>query len=516
MSLLALGLATPVLTIAGTQGQITINGQYAALNGNVVVALDGSISGATGFYAVLTGMSGALVTQIQSAAGVLSLNNATGLLTLQGGTALNNYVGVSTAGTTISVTGSPFPTLVGVGFTGGGQIVGALANTLSISAQLVTPSGLYMGRTGDYTASGAASVAQLTAASGGLQSIVTTLTTTVASTGQQAWTAANNNGINLSGALTQSGITLVALNLATSGALNAAAGLLSGYFANAGGSNLVYTTGTQTIQGVKTFAGANLIITGGNLGVGTIAPSEGVHVSGRNLRIDGSGLLAGPLDGVADLALYRAGVGVSVYKSLTAGAQSTIRFQSSTDSFSTLGRVNASNQIIAGDQAGDFVVQSNRLLLIGAGGITMTVSSNSMVGIGTLVPAYTLSVNGGAGVSGTMLARSYQSAMSGVPIPVAAGATGLYNVDFTNSAALQTVTITGSTLFSGVNYVNGGAATVRVNVSGSSSIPVSFSSTWNWVSTMPTGLATGRFAILTLNTFTANDTGVCVAWAVAP
>jgi len=129
--------------------------------------------------------------------------------------------------------------------------------------------------------------------------------------------------------------------------------------------------------------------------------------------------------------------------------------------------------------------------------------------------AYTPSfINGARQITG----RSYVAIVSGVSIPTNATDTGTYNIDFTNSPALQTITITGATLFSGVNYVAGGAVTLRVNVSGANAVPVRFPAVWSagWVNTVPTGLAENRFAIFTLNTFTANDTGVACAWAVAP
>ncbi len=120
--------------------------------------------------------------------------------------------------------------------------------------------------------------------------------------------------------------------------------------------------------------------------------------------------------------------------------------------------------------------------------------------------------------SGGLFAVNYRVAVSGAAIPNIGTTTGTYNIDFTNSAALQTITVTGATLFSGINYVAGGAATLRINVSGSNGQYLRFPAAWNngWVTTVPTGLATGRFALLTLNTFTANDSGVMVAYAVAP
>ncbi len=147
MATVGLGLFVPVLTVAGIPGQILVNGQYGAVNGNVVIGLDGPIaSGVSGFNAQiaatgqalvglvyggdsnlsgsLVSMSGQLVTQIQSAAGVLSLNNATGLLTLTSAPANANYVKVTTSGTTILISGDTTPLLTGISLPGGGQISG--------------------------------------------------------------------------------------------------------------------------------------------------------------------------------------------------------------------------------------------------------------------------------------------------------------------------------------------------------------------------------------------------------
>ncbi len=134
------------------------------------------------------------------------------------------------------------------------------------------------------------------------------------------------------------------------------------------------------------------------------------------------------------------------------------------------------------------------------------------------VTALTIGTDQKATFVQSVAAKSYIATVSGVAIPVAATATGTYNIDFTNSAALQTITITGATLFSGVNYVAGGATTLRVNVSGNSSVPIRFPSAWanGWVTSIPTGLATGRYAVMTVNLFQASDTGVAIAFAVAP
>lgn len=98
-----LGLVNAVTSVAGTEGQVLVNGNFIPVAGGaVVISLAGSMTGATGFYAVLTGMSGYLETQIHSAAGVLSLNSVTGILTI-GGTNGNL---ISVSGLTIWVSGN--------------------------------------------------------------------------------------------------------------------------------------------------------------------------------------------------------------------------------------------------------------------------------------------------------------------------------------------------------------------------------------------------------------------------
>ncbi len=83
----------------------------------------------------------------------------------------------------------------------------------------------------------------------------------LALTGQQSWITSNNNGINISGNLTQTGVSL--RNLILGGDTNLSGNLLStgqalyNYIVAVSGldtnSNIVYTTGNQNISGVKTF-----------------------------------------------------------------------------------------------------------------------------------------------------------------------------------------------------------------------------------------------------------------------
>lgn len=162
-----------------------------------------------------------------------------------------------------------------------------------------------------------------------------TLITTIASTGQQAWSAANNNAINLSGNvsaisgnLTTTGQTLIARDLVTSGelstrlfttgatlntaiiatgqigqsnALNLSGSLtqtgtqiiniinaLSGYSAPAN-ANYVYTTGIQTVVGQKTFLGTttfyNIVVTGTQ----TIVNTQEFDVASNFITLNATG-----------------------------------------------------------------------------------------------------------------------------------------------------------------------------------------------------------------------------------
>ncbi len=107
--------------------------------------------------------------------------------------------------------------------------------------------------------------------------------------------------------------------------------------------------------------------------------------------------------------------------------------------------------------------------------------------------------------------------ISGFPLAFPAGsASGRLTVDFSGFTQLYTATITGATAFSGIGYRPGGSIAMRVNVSGTVGQALSFPAGWNWLTSVPTGLATGRFAALSLNSFATAESGVLAAWAVAP
>lgn len=128
-------------------------------------------------------------------------------------------------------------------------------------------------------------------------------------------------------------------------------------------------------------------------------------------------------------------------------------------------------------------------------------------------------VNGAVGAQvGAVVLSLDRPIVSGAASPINATATGAYNIDLTNSPYLQTLTITGATLFSGVNYAAGSITSLRVNAAGSNAIPIRFPDTWSggWVNIPPTGLAASRLALFTVTCFVANDTGCALSWLVAP
>jgi hypothetical protein len=152
--------------------QIRLSGVLVTNSGNrLQVGSDNTLmvrdSGSFANLQYVSGVSGALATLIQgSVGGVSSVNGQSGVLTIQGA----GNISVTTGLNTIIISGN----------------TGAYANFATVTNLALTGSNLFTSLTG---LSGA-------------------FNTQIASTGQQAWTAANNNAINLSGNLTQTGITL--------------------------------------------------------------------------------------------------------------------------------------------------------------------------------------------------------------------------------------------------------------------------------------------------------------------
>ena len=93
------------------------------------------------------------------------------------------------------------------------------------------------------------------------------------------------------------------------------------------------------------------------------------------------------------------------------------------------------------------------------------------------------------------------------------GTTGTIDLDFsTNELQLQPA-LTGAIVYTGSNYVAGGSKTIRI-IGGASAYGFTFPANWKFVNTVPADLAIGKYAVLTLTSTTAADTGVIAAYAV--
>jgi parallel beta-helix repeat protein len=137
------------------------------------------------------------------------------------------------------------------------------------------------------------------------------------------------------------------------------------------------------------------------------------------------------------------------------------------------------------------------------------------VSIGTGADEIYSPTSGYLSTSAIYSAKNYRMDLSGLPPAISsAGASGRLTFDF-NNPGLQTVLITGGTVISGTNYYPGAALTVRMFAT-TPSQPLAWAP-WTFVgTTTPTGLATSKTAILSLQCFDTTDTGVVAAYAVQP
>ncbi len=370
------GLLITNLALTGGNLYVTLTGLSGQANANYATTINLGLTGQA-LYNLTTALSGALVTQIMSAAGVLSLNGATGFLTLASAPANANYVGVSNSGTTIYVSGLSTPTLSGITLPGGGIISGntgtiyldarntAEIRTISGDMRLgggliafgpvtalsagfnggslgtVIPNiavvggqfnhgGIVFANPGDITdykavisagIAGGAGQGVLVVYAGGSssQTRLFDFNGNTNNTNAQnvsyarllvgSATQLNNGFLQIATHTTSGGglalgpdntiwrtaANVIAtdgrISLGTTGDYTAAnAASVAQLFAISGGllaaigagavASVVYTTGAQTIGGAKTFAGSNLIVTGGNVGIGTTTPAYTLEVSG--------------------------------------------------------------------------------------------------------------------------------------------------------------------------------------------------------------------------------------------
>ena len=242
------GLATAVnLTSTGSTLYVDLTGLSGQFNTNFATVANLALTGSA-LYVDLTGMSGQA-----------NLNYATILnLASTGSTLYGDITSMSGAlGTTIASTGSTlYVDLTGLS----GQ---ANINYATIVNLGTTGSNLYIdltGLSGQFNTN-FATVVNLGATGSTLYVDITGLSgahnTLIASTGQQAWNAANNNGINLSGNLTATGATLFQRDTAISGALQA-------QIAGANGTQVQITgSATQTNANFTGIGGTLVFLSGG-------------------------------------------------------------------------------------------------------------------------------------------------------------------------------------------------------------------------------------------------------------
>lgn len=90
---------------------------------------------------------------------------------------------------------------------------------------------------------------------------------------------------------------------------------------------------------------------------------------------------------------------------------------------------------------------------------------------------------------------------------------GTVTFDFLSGAGVQTISITGATSFTGVNYLPGHSITARII--GLTGCNLFFASGWSFIgSAAPTAIASGQVGVLSVQCFDATDSGVCAAYAV--
>ena len=162
--------------------------------------------------------------------------------------------------------------------------------------------------------------------------------------------------------------------------------LLIGEASSATVSDVVYTTGAQTISGVKTFK--DNIFTSGDL-----------FVNGGSIQNAGSELTLSS-QGSNDLVLYSASNNI-VFKTLDAPVAGGLTLAMAGSSLQTLTAPDTL-EVIAGDNlAGNLEFSAYDSVIINAGGSSADYINllGGKVGIGTSSPAYDLDVNGSANVT---------------------------------------------------------------------------------------------------------------------
>lgn len=499
---------------AGGGGGVT-QAQLDSLSGYSASAANLFTTGAT-LVTLNLSTSGALVSLISAAAaGVSTLNGLSGVLTLAGA---GGNLFVSLSGQTVYVSGSGIAQTSSLVATGG-LLVTSIANVSG-------------GLQSQVFATGAAGVAYANATFATITNLGVTGSTlyglvaglsgqsaidyatkiALASTGQQAWNAATNNALNLSGNLTQTGINLAAA-IATSGAAAvaytdtrvAATGAASDAYTNAVSGGLqasVFATGAATITyGNTTFATiVNLSTTGGNLSAVKVTGSSIVPVAnlsgigGTLVLLSGGFVLISGSAGAAGVVDHGDGINLSGQLTLTGQTLFSVIASTGQQAWTTANN-NGSN--LSGNLAltgahlsaikvtGSSILQVVNLtgiggtLVIQSGGFVLISGASSSVGgitgVGSgVATAAAIAVNTAGGfvtqppfgfsyplgtvtVNQTTTYRPMSAAGVINGYYIRADVTGILTVDLlhaTNSGSFSSVTASAPVALSGANYAN--------------------------------------------------------------
>lgn len=412
---------------------------YLAFTGASGAALNIGTGGALGALAYLnsvsmTGAGG--VTQINGLSGNLSVSGAQGISVMASGQvlyvsgqdwALNSSLtqtGVQLMARDVSVSGALDTKIVD---TGNSAITHANGIGVSLSGAL-TATGLAIGLVSgalalNLTNTGVTLINRDISISGGLEVRITAtgtsvinhansigftlsgnlistgvqLVSSIATSGQQAWTAANTNAIVLSGNMTQTGIQLAARDAALSGAFD-----------------LKLTQTGVTLYALASGVSGNLTATGAALYTFAAGISGNIILTGQSLFAR-DGIISGALD------TKIVGTGQSLYTIITGmSGQANVNYATLT------------NLVLTGQQAWGAADSNGRTL------------SGNLTASGAALGAQIISLSGFTiGASGALQAQI--AGANGTQVQVT-GSSTLTNANFTGIGSV-TVTLSGSRIF---------------------------------------------------------------------
>lgn len=432
---------------------------YSIGSGNLVVIATGALTNTTGILPNPTTVSGNIFVLINGGTTSLQVSGVIGPDTnpiLAPNDALQAYA-ISGLWYYVRQTGSPLTSLV-IGISGnlsqtGATILGIVAQTGQAAWTAANANGINL--SGNLTATGQSLYQLASGTSGNLSQTGATLLSVIASTGQQAWLAADNNSRNLSGNLTLTGQSLYQLASGTSGNLSASGATLLA-FTLGGDTNL---SGNLTLTGV-TLRGLTL---GGDTNLsGNLAQTGATLLS---TIFGGDANLSGNLTTTGTLlsAVKMTGSSVQNVLNLT-GVGTVITWISGTNGYisgSNVDAINLSGNLALTGQQAWTAANVNAVNLSGNLTITGTKLSAVQVTGSSIINAVNLT-----GLGGTLVIQSGGFVfISGAGGGAAGGVTSIDGlagaVVITGSGTVSTYVINGQLIISGA--AGGGAGVSAIN-----------------------------------------------------